>query len=40
MWETEVTFCTSEMASADPHGFYLIMAMGSKQAGLTEFKLS
>ena len=38
MWETDLTFCISEMASAGQPGFYLIMGMGSEQACLTEFK--
>jgi hypothetical protein len=40
MWETDLTFCISEMASAGQPGFYLFMAMGSEQACLTEFKRS
>jgi hypothetical protein len=38
MWETDLAFCISEMASAGQPGFYLIMGMGSEQACLTEFK--
>ena len=38
MWKTDLTFCISEMASSGQPGFYLIVAMGSEQAGLTELK--
>jgi hypothetical protein len=34
----DLTFCISEIDSSGQSGFYLIMAMGSEQAGLTGFK--
>ncbi len=34
----DLTFCVPEMADPKQPGFYLIMAMGSEQAGLTGFK--
>jgi hypothetical protein len=34
----DLTFCIPETADSSGRGFYLIMAMGSEQAGLTGFK--
>jgi len=34
----DLTFCIPETADSSDRGFYLIMAMGSEQAGLTGFK--
>ena len=34
----DLTFCIREMADPKRLGFYLVMAMGSEQAGLTGFK--
>ena len=34
----DLTFCIPEAADSSRPGFYLIMAMGSEQAGLTGFK--
>lgn len=34
----DLTFCVPEAADRKQPGFYLIMAMGSEQAGLTGFK--
>jgi hypothetical protein len=34
----DLTFCIPEATDSSSHGFYLIMAMGSEQAGLTGFK--
>jgi hypothetical protein len=34
----DLTFCIPESADSSRQGFYLIMAMGSEQAGLTGFK--
>jgi hypothetical protein len=34
----DLTFCIRENVSSKQPGFYLIMAMGSEQAGLTGFK--
>ncbi|MGA2876601.1 MAG: hypothetical protein ABSE82_13815 [Nitrososphaerales archaeon] len=34
----DLTFCITESADSSRPGFYLIMAMGSEQAGLTGFK--
>ncbi len=34
----DLTFCIPETADSSRRGFYLIMAMGSEQAGLTGFK--
>jgi hypothetical protein len=34
----DLSFCIPEATDSSGHGFYLIMAMGSEQAGLTGFK--
>jgi hypothetical protein len=34
----DLTFCIPETSDSSGHGFYLIMAMGSEQTGLTGFK--
>jgi hypothetical protein len=34
----DLTFCISDISDPKQHGFYLVKAMGSEQAGLTGFK--